>query len=309
MRHKIILSALTALASILSACNNDIFVEDTRPSEKEIVLEGDGGIHTLTIQEKGLQKIALDIYGNSNNSITYYDKNGNIIPPETPVSEIARINYTNIYIIFDILLEGNSMTLHCTELTAGNEWDVPIILDYGYCLEYINVKIQTGRPMELLRIDYDMAQSEVSEKIKDDAGTVYINNSEQVLKVGVRPYMTQQASSVLAPEYSWAKYINVETIMPVYAGDKWVLSESAIAAMTAETRYYFPESIDRLMTVPLEIPAHSATRVTCSITYSNIKVPFYATFINPVSQREFHTSGTYIASEPVDYKIHIENVN
>ena len=41
--------------------------------------------------------------------------------------------------------------------------------------------------MELLRIDYDMAQSEVSEKIKDDAGTVYINNSEQVLKVGVRP--------------------------------------------------------------------------------------------------------------------------
>lgn len=129
------------------------------------------------------------------------------------------------------------------------------------------------------------------------------------MKVEIRPYIAQQASSVLTPEYSWARYINVETTMPVYAGDKWVLSESAIEAKTSVTRYYFPESKDKLLSVPLEISAHSTTRVTCSITYSNIKVPFYATFINPISQREFHTTGTYIASEPVDYEIHTENEN
>ena len=58
MKIKCILPALAA-ASLLAACNNDIFIDGEVPESVTVEIEGDGGTVEVPIVRKGLMSIVF----------------------------------------------------------------------------------------------------------------------------------------------------------------------------------------------------------------------------------------------------------
>ena len=303
---KIYRLVIFAILLTAASCNDDIFIDRTNPSSSEITIDGDGGRHTIKIQTKGLQWIGIDTYG-SNSGITCYDKTGNIIPPESPASEKARINLTTPISIFDIYIDGNRLTFHSTENVANQTNHIDIRLEYGHTMEFINVYASPGKPQQLTGFEYAIEKTSVDNNAKTDISTnTYTNKGSIPINVELLPYIGQQAWVELVPESSFANYLDISAPLPTLSGGKWVLSgEKQI--MTASKRYYIPDAIDRMMKVPIEIPPYSTTTATCRITYAKAVIPFKMTITNPVSGRQFTTRGTCTAIEPANHDISIQN--
>ncbi len=301
--HWIIIFTILLTAT---SCNDDIFTDRTTPTQNEITIDGDGGSHTIKIQTKGLQWIGIDTYG-GNPGITCYDKTGNIIPPESPASETARINLTSPLAIFDIYINGNKLTFHSTENVTNQSNHIAITLEYEHTLEFINVYASPGTPQQLSEFEYAMEQISVDNNAKTDiSANTYTNKGGMPMRAELRPYIGQQAWVELEPEYSFANYINISVPLPTHSDGKWILSDEK-QIMTASKRYYMPDAVDRMFKVPIEVPPYSTITATCRITYSKAVVPFKMTIINPVSGRQFTTRGTCTATEPVNYDISLQN--
>lgn len=305
-----LLCALLLSLSIV-ACNGDIFVEDIGPLEKEVTVEGDGGSHTIQIRSKGLRQVSIGGFHNDM-GCTYYNKAGEEIPYDSPVADVARINYTNRYQIFDVLLDGDNMTFHSTENALGwQDWHLSIGLDYEYMTEWIDVKILRGKPMEYADIHYDMEQLKSNSVADPRVRTLhYMNAGDFPTRVEIRPYQAAQAYVELIPEESWAKAIHGEIVpvVPTMIDGRWVLATPGWNTPLDQKWYYKPEAIDRQYSVWVDLEPNSKADVKCSLTCATAEVPFVLTMRNPVSGREDWTLGTCRVVEPVSYEISVDYV-
>lgn len=298
------------LAAIVTACNGDIFVDiKSEPSSTDIEIAGDGGQQTVKFDRNGIQRIGLDVHNGYNAS--YYDKDGNEIPYDSKVTEIARINYTNVRNIFDIYIDGNFLTFKSTELADDHFWHNTIQLDYGHTVQRINVSILPGRPMELKSIEFDMAGAVTDTLLRDSRTTHYTysnDNPPATWRVYVMPYVNRQCIALISPDAIWARSDLIDITLPTYAGGQWTAGASHRLQMNNKFYYRIPR-LDSQLKIPVDIRSNVTTNVVCTITYATIKTRGRMVFSNPVSGREHVTTFSCSVAEPLKYEINIDEVN
>lgn len=288
-------------AASMAACNDDIFVEPTAPSASEVTVEGDGGEAEITFQPDGLKSISIDF--TSDSYLTYYNAAGDIIASDSPIKEIARINYISDVFIFDILIKGDRMVFRSTEWVAQNELSEFVRLNYGYNTELILVKVLPGRPRELVDLFYDMDNLSAAPPVKNKVYSVaYENNGTLDSWIGVRPYL----NALCDVEFDTSELVaTMEVSVPQYAGGKWVLSDRKFTVREHAVLHYFPDGIDRNFTIDITLPPLSSGTVAAYVEFHNASVPYSMEIVNPVSGRTFYTTGTCTVSQPGDYEIEI----
>ena len=258
-----------------TACNNDVFIEDPELSEDvEATIEGDGGEATFRIQTKGLERVSIEHVSDAT-GYTCYNKNGEEIPENSPVSELARINFTGIYTVFDVNIEGDRLTVQSMEYSG--EWGhvITIRLEYAsWIVRFIEVK-----------------------------GT---NNGPQPVKIEFKPWLAMQANAKVVAADSWVNFIGrpVDVRLPTYVDGRWVLGPEMNIRLDVKT-YYSPR--DWNVTVPVEIPANSTVNVVSTVTFGDAGSRGTFLFRNPVSGREFASRFTCEVVEPLSYEISIRD--
>lgn len=296
---------------VTTSCNNDIFIDDITPGETEVTIDGDGGTASVRFEPKALQHISIDTYG-SPSDITYYDHSGNIIESDSPVSDVARINYTGRSFIFDIYIKKDILTFISTERAGGSSsMIVPVRLDYGFTVEFIDVYVTPGQPAEISHFSYDMSDLRAIPltEIKRSA-TTFTNSSGTDAIYGEMPFINLRGTVDFTPQQSWLNGYNIEVPYPVMNDDaSWSISTEKTDIRIGTTMKYIPDYLDRTLRINYTVPDGATVRFTCEVPFTGAEVPFTVTVRNPVSGREFYGEGMCRVSQPVEeYNIVCENV-
>lgn len=304
LTHLLIRTAvLLTAAAAMCACNDDIFIEDTRIEETSATIEGDGGQHTFRIKTKGLLNISLAVY-NGTGVIIYYDKNGDYISPDSPVSEISRIEYSEVACTFNIYFGKNSMTVASTENAIAKENTIiDILLQYKNSNENITINLTPGKPMELIGVDYNFNQVYIENNARIERFTThYVNNGDKEMHIIVMPYAHAQSSIVLNPNQTWAYGMKAELPLPLYLDGKWTVTQPRLIQL-GTSRYYSPDGIDTQLKVPLTIPPHQSIQATTTLSYMKAELPVTITTRAPVSGCETMSLGKCTITAPTNYEI------
>lgn len=301
--------AITILASLpLAACNNDIFVEDSSPSANKVVIDGDGGIATVTYKEKDLKHIYIGSTDISTSYVKYYDKRGEEVDGTWPSDDLSLIHYESMWITFDVAIKDGVLSFYSTENSSETEQEIFVSLDYEYVVETINVTLLPGEPMRmtsLVFVDNRLDVTPIS-KIESEARTLR-NNSPITQHIEFKPYYGKEGVALLDPENFMANSLEVEVKLPAYKGGKWIIEGGERCWMRlGEKHTYVPENTPKDLTVSVEVPPYTTVRAICGVEYSSATVPFFVHFINPVSGRGYMESGVCTVSEPVGYRIYTE---
>ena len=291
--------AITIIASLpLAACNNDIFVEDSAPSANEVVIDGDGGIATVTYKEKDLKHIYIGSTDISTSYVKYYDKRGEEVDGTWPSDDLSLIHYESMWITFDVAIKDGVLSFYSTENSSETEQEIFVSLDYGYVMETINVTLLPGEPMRmtsLVFVDNRLDVTPIS-KIESEAQTMR-NNSPVTQHIEFKPFHNKEGVALLDPENFMANNLKVEVVLPAYNGNKWIIEGGERCWMR----------LGEDLTVSVEVPPYTTVRAVCGVEYSSATVPFFVHFINPVSGRGYMESGVCTVSEPVGYRIYTEH--
>lgn len=297
---------LIVTSLLLPSCNDEIFVDGQMPSETEIVLDGDDSSHSISFSTKGLQHITFDL--TNEYLLTYYDKDGETIPPKSQVSDIARINYTTNLTMLDVTIDDGLMTFHCTEHSDSSPLSLSLRLDYEYISTFIILQILPGQPIEFVSLNYAINQGETTSYSKKS--TIHCDNgSEHATTIEVQPFLWHQAYIIFVPDENWAKYLSASVCHPTFSNETWIISDKEKTIKFGTNECYTPFGIDRMLTTSVDIPPRSVVDVVCEVFYSSIKIPYHATFRNPVSKRQHISTGTCYVTEPTTYQIHLENAD
>ncbi|MDO4320769.1 MAG: hypothetical protein Q4C34_09360 [Bacteroidales bacterium] len=288
----------------ITSCNNDIFIENTTPSDHEITIAGDGGEATVIFQPKRLQKIDVDTHGH-NDGLTYYDRHGDVVASDSPVSDIYRIRYETVYGSSDIIIDGDRMLVKSSELIeSAGEKTLSIILDYGFITETIYVTVTPGAPLVMTSFRYDTDNLRVENGVRTERdGSLYSNKTQSDWPVFVMPYANMSSSICLYPFNGMYKDIHADVPCPVSVDGSWVISDHVISLIIGEQYKYTDDGVDRKLKFEYIIPPGKAMNVICDVTYDGVIIPFAATYRYPVSQREIAVDGNCYVSRPASFKI------
>lgn len=134
---------LCILSTVIAACNDDVFIDDKKPSTEELTLEGAGASASLTYQTDNLNCLNINTPYDYTHQV-YYNAEGEIILENngysTPIidrtASYVQPKYVEITteeeLSFKVELNGNTITL--TEL--DNPYDINLAgyieLEYDY---------------------------------------------------------------------------------------------------------------------------------------------------------------------------------
>lgn len=290
-----------ALALIAAGCNNDIFVENSHPSPADIELEGDGGEATVHYLSKGLLWLGFDLLGG--NQADYFDRNGNIISSDSPVSDIDRIILEKTGYIIQVDVERDKLVFHCIEFwNSANPHQLIFRLDYGYTSEFVNVLLLPGSGIEITNINYNDYISEINgPENKSVRSATYTNNSEHPARVIVRPFVGEEAKLRLITEDSELRSQTIDMHVPVYSNGDWHIGDKRTLKVGA-TEYYIPAGIDVEENVKIEVGPGETVEIVCTVYRVIGKLSGDLHFRTP-SGRNFMSFFDIIVSEPVSYEV------
>lgn len=301
-KHRTYLAGI-GLALALAACNADIFVEDTRPSETEVVLEGDGSTHTLTFQPNGLRHIGISNYG-AQNHVSYFNRDGDAISPDN-ITDIARISYDDPRFNFEIRIEGKQMTLQSLEnLITEQPMELYLTLTYDYMSVGIQVTINPQKPLELVNIVYRMDEREEKPGERAYETTFFhTNNSDEVFEGVNQPLRLYTSTACLELDEKWTQQQKVTIPLITFLNGIWQTDDQRTLRI-GETYEYKSKYCEEDPGVPFSLAPHKRSQYSFAIFHTSVRVPCELTFRLPSSGQEKVVSGTYTVNEPTDYKMY-----
>lgn len=297
---------IIGLVVFMTACSNDVFVDELdMPDEQTATVEGDGGHASFAVDMRGLDRISVDLYSDQQRNITYYNYSGEIIPRNSPASEVAKMVYDNSRVEFIITKEGDRLNFESVTNTVGTIRRT-IRLDYNYTVRLIEVEVLAGKPMQLLSIDYTDGI-----KYDDRAETwtrkqTFTNNGHVAQQLKVMPYLGEQASILVEADYSqtWVNGEEFTIPVPVYTGGEWQMQPRQMSPGISY-KYYRPDMMD--VAVTYDVAPYASVRVVTDVTYAGATGRGTMRFVNPVTDRRIDVDFKCTSLYPVSYEIHLEN--
>lgn len=299
-----ILSSIITIA--LSSCNNDIFVDEINIDQDEIVIDGDGGTATITIPTSNLKRYGFYLYEGEN--FTYYDADGKVMTDYAGRADIARINYSGVWLNFDVYRDKNKLTFTSTE-NAGNTSTFTLFLDYGYTVKRMKLKINAGQTMSISDFEYRTAEAHTVDTVLTRSYTTHlVNDDDTACVVGIEPYQTLKAMASFVTLQSWLNTWEYRVQIPALVDGKWQLGDEYKIIFGAKM-YYTTEDRENPTIYPIKIAAHSKVGAKVTVSYETIVVPFTVTTTTPVTKRTYSVDGVCAVSEPVDYNVTVTDEN
>lgn len=223
--RSVFISLFAFLAAALFGCNRDIFLDEPDWEDfKDITIDGDGGEATLHIPTKDLKYFGFDLMSESKQYCTYYNAQGDIIDPNSPVSDIARIVFETRFSKLELRKEGSRLTIRSICSTSQDDSHWIIRLEYTYGVRSIDFKVLPGRPLRLVEVVYD-------EMVIDDRAKVsslregFTNNGPLPQTLTIRPYLNELASILVEP-VAWSSWLNAERFdmpVPMYVNGELII--------------------------------------------------------------------------------------
>ncbi|MCM1036888.1 MAG: hypothetical protein NC406_06125 [Bacteroides sp.] len=303
---RLALCAITAAAA-LAACNDDVFLgaDADMPDVTEATVGGDGGEAVFAVPARGL--LGVSVWHTSDfTGLTCYDRDGNIIPENSPASELARISSRSMYLSYDIYIDGGRITLRTEEHPAATDGRISIRLDYDYGVRNIEVTVLPGRPLEVAAISYGTT-FDVSRVTDVDRSMTYRNDAPLPQLCEVRPWLGIGGRYEVDVYDTWANGISVDVCLPERGADGiWSLGEPRRVDFGIAYHTYVKDwnHVDRVT-----IPPYSYVTVASEVTSETVVTGGAVTFRAPVSGTEYHTIFKTTLTEPISYEIHIVDVD
>ncbi len=293
-------------AVFMTACSNDVFVDEiSMPDEQTATVDGDGGRASFAIDVRGLDRISVDLYSDQQRNFTYYNYSGEIIPRNSPASEVAKMVYDNSRVEFIITKEGDRLHFESVTNTVGTLRRT-IRLDYNYTVRLIEVEVLAGMPMQLLDIEYpDGVRVNDRADVRTHRYT-FENGSNEAKQVKVMPYLGEQASILVDPVMfdSWVYDEELTIPVPVYTGGEWQMQPRQMSPGISY-KYYRPDMMD--VAVTYDVAPYASVRVVTDVTYAGATGRGTMRFVNPVTDRRIDVDFKCTSLYPVSYEIHLEN--
>ena len=148
---------LCALSTVIAACNDDVFIDDTKPSAEKLTLDGSGATASLTFQTDLLTALNVNTPYDFTHQV-YYSADGRVVR-ESEGYTIPIIDRTASYIqtkyvevtteddlSFKVELNGNEITLTELDNPYGISMTGHIELEYEYKIDDITFSISPAQP-------------------------------------------------------------------------------------------------------------------------------------------------------------------
>ena len=298
---------LMLVTLLVSACNNDIFIDGPMLDEDlHASVEGDGGTAVFNIPLKGLEYIGLDLTSEGEKFCTYYNDRGEPIDGNSHESEVARtVVFDNDLCRFEIIRKGSELTFrsHASPLYSST-WTIR--LEYDYAVRFITVEVLQGRPLQLVDVAYlSDLQIDDSASVKTDRFG-FTNGSSLTQIYEVRPYLNQLSFINVEPDRHnyWLSGLAVAMPVPVYVDGRWQFVEKTDIVAGYEYRYQ-PQGY--LTKVDVEIPANSKVSILTDVTYAKAEASGTMTFLNVALDRRLMAYFTVTSIFPTGYEIRVED--
>lgn len=142
--HHIILLLLLA---VLTACNSDIFVDDTDlPRETKVTIDGDGGQWITPYSSQGLQKISFSSDLGYDFHMQYYDRQGKPLTGIGNPENFGTIVCDSKQKYYSICFTKNLITV-TSSFNGSYENKIMLVLEYeSGATKYISITITAGTP-------------------------------------------------------------------------------------------------------------------------------------------------------------------
>ena len=206
-------------AFVLTACNNEIFIEsENLPDITDITLDGNGDVWSSAFSRKGLTGVYINPEDSSDDAkyLTYYGVNGNVVDASCPFSELKDIQYYTPFRYYSIGFYGGMIYITC-HYNVLPEKSVRVYLEYDYGMtKLINVTMTEGNSIERgpwmtdgePDLDWDF------EKIPHRRS--FTNNSSLTQNFQLDPFADSRCSDQVIPKDSWAVGLTFDMHMPTY---------------------------------------------------------------------------------------------
>ncbi len=312
---KIVLCSFSLfIMAILNSCNNDIFVDRIPDIEDSVYIEGDGGVHTITIYRENLNDISLDNNLNYQAFVTRYNAEGNILSHDASITEVSKIVYACPRFYIEVYIDGNKVTFKSVCNTYQESLEVVVYLmygtlDYNYMSKPVTVHISPGSPMKMSDISYSFDNSIQEKHVSNPfINERFVNNTPVDQRIIYYPY--KNAQSMLAFKVSgdlWASGISDMVYLPTYRDGEWVVSDDIKTELTIQSsKWIESNNIDKEFAITVDVPANTTVTVKLSLIFATLKVPTIIWLEQPFSGNLYPLDGECIISEPIDYSLTIE---
>ena len=291
-------------AALFSGCNNDIFLDDIESTDSvSVTLEGDGGEISIPISTKNLLSIDVEHYGNSS-LITCYNKKGDIIPNDSPVSEVSRIVYDSGFNSFEVVKDGKTLTIKSIYQTDSYDHEAFINIEYTYGCKYIQAVFSPGKPLKLIEVNYseDLFISSIDHINSFRYG--FHNNGHVPQIMAIFPYQNEVAS-ILVEGIGFTLKIPGKDLtipVPVYVNGKWVIQERE--GITPDVKYIY-DGPDRNTKIDVEIPPYGNINTLVEVIYSGASNVGKMVFLNEITGKEYIYDFYVKSLYPTSHRIYV----
>ena len=291
-------------AALFSGCNNDIFLDDIESTDSvSVTLEGDGGEISIPISTKNLLSIDIEHYGNSS-LITCYNKKGDIIPNDSPVSEVSRIVYDSGFNSFEVVKDGKTLTIKSIYQTDSYDHEAFINIEYTYGCKYIQAVFSPGKPLKLIEVNYseDLFISSIDHINSFRYG--FHNNGHVPQIMAIFPYQNEVAS-ILVEGIGFTLKIPGKDLtipVPVYVNGKWVIQERE--GITPDVKYIY-DGPDRNTKIDVEIPPYGNINTLVEVIYSGASNVGKMVFLNEITGKEYIYDFYVKSIYPTSHRIYV----
>ena len=160
--------------------------------------------------------------------------------------------------------------------------------------------------LEFYSIVYDFSKKEIHEISSTEIKESFENNSEQIIPMTFYPYLDQGTAEFrMGEEGNFLAGLECEIPIPNYENDLWSETETnLIETIFGETTSFNP--INGNISFIINFDPWETTKYGYVLTFSELVVPFEATFIGRNYGGKYNSIGTLKIRVPINCDIKIE---
>ncbi len=291
---------------LLTACNDAIFIDDLNlPDETYVTLGGGWDQWSAAYSGKGLTKIVFEYPSGEKKYLRYEDKDGKVVAPDCPPSQLGAIVYDNPLRSFYVGFYGD--ILYVTSLYNASSADsFTLLLEYDYgAMKRIEVQIEAGAPLEMTYWNPtgDLMLQDDYETLTRSASLT--NNGPVTQRWGIRPYTYMACSHMVTPDEEWANGLTLTMPMLEYFRGNWVWAdyqnvELGVLEDVDLHTYLFNEEIE------VEVPPFKKATVVFTVHKTLARQTGFVQLFNPADETYRDLDVTWSSYYPTTYEYTVE---
>lgn len=305
----ILMVPFLVLALVITSCNSDVFVPDTRPSSMHVILDGDGDSIVIAYNPEGLKHVGLQHLFSF--PIQVYDKEGQLVTGDIDPARLGRVVLKSPSIDMEFESTPAGIKVKVNECIYVGMVTMYLDLDYGYTYYSVEVEVKQCSPYDIQDVTYDMAAMSVFGPWAEDASSIFVinNDTDQEIRVPQYPlkdefgeYRFEMEAPVRLLTSIDDHPLDVE--IPTFTDEKAGLYGRKVslgASLSIGNSVSFIPTLGQDLTRTLIAQPHTHRRYYRWVQHMELSVPVRIVARNPVNGNVRDFTGTLSVKEPTGF--------